>query len=332
MARTRINGTQGNDLLDEDRFGESDIFGFAGNDTIRLLRDDDLGGDNFVNAGVGNDQVLNQFEGGNFIQLGAGNDLYAGTGFTFETLGFDTVHAGTGNDTIAVSTFFSDYFGEGGNDTFISEGWSNLFNGGFGSDTADYRFRTDNSIFAGSPLAIDLGQGKVFTGTSRVETLVSVENAVGSRLGDQMFGSAANNRLDGFQGNDAIAGLRGGDTLLGGAGADTMDGGAGGDTLNGQQGSDLMAGGAGADRFVFNTAPAAGNIDTIADFTPGADKLQLDDAVFGGLSAATLDRIVYDSASGGLFFDADAAGPGAARQFAVVGTGLALTTADFEVI
>lgn len=345
MARTLIEGTTGADTLTEATFAESDIFGFAGNDTIRLLRDDDFGGENFVDAGSGNDQVLNQFEGGNLIRLGAGNDVYVGSGFTTAGFGLDTVQAGGGADTIAVSTFFSDYFGEAGNDTFISEGWSNLFNGGAGRDSVDYRFRTDNDNFADSALAIDLGQGKAFTGTSCVETLVSIENATGTQLGDQIFGSVAANRLDGFNGSDQIAGLAGADTLLGGGGADAIDGGFGNDRIAGQQGSDLMAGGAGADRFVFDTR--LGAPDEIVDFAAGVDTIVLDNAVFRGLAAGALadnrfhtganatdaaDRVLYDAESGQVLFDADGSGAAAAGIIAVLTPGRALTADDFAVI
>lgn len=51
-------------------------------------------------------------------------------------------------------------------------------------------------------------------------------------------------------------------------------------------------------------------------------------------SAAHLasDRIIYNSATGGLFYDADGTGAAAAVRFATVGTGLGLTNADFVVI
>jgi Ca2+-binding RTX toxin-like protein len=59
-------------------------------------------------------------------------------------------------------------------------------------------------------------------------------------------------------------------------------------SLNGGAGNDQLLGGAGNDLFVFNTALAADNIETIADFATG-DGLQLDRAIFTTLSAgATL--------------------------------------------
>ncbi|WP_269766611.1 hypothetical protein [Methylovulum psychrotolerans] len=40
---------------------------------------------------------------------------------------------------------------------------------------------------------------------------------------------------------------------------------------------------------------------------------------------------LYNSVSGGLFYDADGSGAGVAVQVALLGTGLAMTSADFMV-
>ena len=81
--------------------------------------------------------------------------------------------------------------------------------------------------------------------------------------------------------------------------------------------------------------------------TVGLDKIYLDNAVFGVLADGALaagafrsgtaaadadDRIIYNSATGALFYDADGNGAGAAVQFATLSTGLALSASDFLVI
>ena len=43
-------------------------------------------------------------------------------------------------------------------------------------------------------------------------------------------------------------------------------------------------------------------------------------------------RILYDSATGGLSYDSDGSGATAAVAFATLGTGLALTNSSFSVI
>ena len=72
----------------------------------------------------------------------------------------------------------------------------------------------------------------------------------------------------------------------------------------------------------------------------------LDDAIFTGLALGALpagafrtgtsaqdadDRIIYDPATGNLFFDADGNGGGAAMQFATLQGAPALAASDFIV-
>ncbi|GAB6142417.1 hypothetical protein JCM14076_31460 [Methylosoma difficile] len=44
------------------------------------------------------------------------------------------------------------------------------------------------------------------------------------------------------------------------------------------------------------------------------------------------DYLIYNSSTGGLFYDADGNGAGAAVRIAIMGVNLALTNADFVVI
>ena len=126
-----------------------------------------------------------------------------------------------------------------------------------------------------------------------------------------------------------------------------MIGNAGANILNGFGGNDVLQGLGGADTFAFNTALGAGNVDTIADMVSGVDRISLDNSVFAGLPLGTLsaanfrqaptaqdadDRIIYDAATGALYFDADGNGAGAAVQFATLTPFTPLTSNDFFVV
>lgn len=161
-----------------------------------------------------------------------------------------------------------------------------------------------------------------------------------------LTGTAGADALTGTSGADYIVGLAGSDTLIGLAGSDKLDGGSGSDKLYGKDGADILTGGAGYDSFVFDTAVNSG-VDKITDFLAADDTIRLENAFFTGLNAGSLyssafyigtaahdstDRIVYDKASGALYFDADGTGSAAAQQFAQLTAGTALTSADFFII
>ena len=113
-------------------------------------------------------------------------------------------------------------------------------------------------------------------------------------------GDATVNNAD--EGNDLLYGGRGDDLLFGDGGDDALYGNAGNDTLDGGAGTDTLSGGAGADTFVFAAGHGA---DTITDFTPGADRIDLSAfADLDGLASLTLtaagsDTVLDLSAHGG---------------------------------
>jgi serralysin len=169
---------------------------------------------------------------------------------------------------------------------------------------------------------------------------------------DSLVGGIGHDRLYGGGGNDWVFGGDGADGLDGGAGADLLFGEGGTDTLRGGPGQDFLLGGADADCFDFDAAPSATNVDTITDFLPGVDRIRLDNDVFtaftaedvglspwafhqasGAVAAADLlDRIVFDQATGWLYYDRDGLGWAAAVPFAVVRGVASLTAADFFIL
>ncbi|MDQ6433065.1 calcium-binding protein [Mesorhizobium sp. LHD-90] len=136
--------------------------------------------------------------------------------------------------------------------------------------------------------------------------------------------------------------------LAGNEFAQELVGNAGDNRLEGRGGNDTLRGLGGKDTFVFNTGLGANNVDTVADFNVADDRFLLSDAVFTALSPGVLaaaafrvntsglandasDRIIYESDTGKLFYDADGVGGAAGVHFTTVGVGLGLTNADFSV-
>jgi Ca2+-binding RTX toxin-like protein len=118
--------------------------------------------------------------------------------------------------------------------------------------------------------------------------------------------------------------------------------------INGRFGNDTLTGGAGSDFFVFNSTPnSTTNRDTITDFNVVDDTIRLDRLTYTALGVGALavdafntgiaatqadDRIIYNTATGALLYDADGLGGTAGIQFATL-TGLpVITAADFIVV
>ncbi|MDD7911550.1 M10 family metallopeptidase C-terminal domain-containing protein [Pseudovibrio exalbescens] len=133
------------------------------------------------------------------------------------------------------------------------------------------------------------------------------------------------------------------------AGNDRLFGGKGNDLLDGGLGADFLVGGKGEDTFRFSTELGADNIDRIKDFNVEDDVIMLDSDIFSelggkgqldlmafhksaaGVSQDANDRIIYDTDSGALFYDADGSGDGEAIQFATLKSGLDLSADHFTI-
>lgn len=121
------------------------------------------------------------------------------------TNGDDTIYGWGGNDIIS---------GLGGNDGLVGGLGADYLNGGSGTDTAYYGDSSEAVL-----VTLESGQG--YGGTAEGDTLVSIENLIGSAYGDSLYGNDGSNVLDGAGGNDTLKGGGGADTLNGGAGSDT---------------------------------------------------------------------------------------------------------------
>ena len=342
----RLDGGSGNDVLD----------GGSGADTML----GGLGNDSFIVDNAGDLVYELAGEGYDVITSSVGYKL----GTNVEALRLVGVAAGTtavaqgnsGNNEL--NAVYVDQqakislLGEGGNDRLLGSRYDDLLDGGTGADTMRGGRGNDSYVVdrVGDLVYEQAGEGyDVITSSvgyklgANVEGLRLVGVAAGATVVAQ--GNDINNALNAVW-VDKSASI----SLLGHGGDDTLLGSRFGDLLDGGAGSDALTGGDGADRFHFgDVLDAATNVDTILDFQAGSDVIELDDTVFAGLDLGALDagafvanasgaatsadqRIIYDTDSGQLFYDADGSLGGAAVLFGVVAGHPPLTGADFVVV
>jgi Ca2+-binding RTX toxin-like protein len=103
------------------------------------------------------------------------------------------------------------------NDNFQGNSGNNVFSGGAGIDTVTYASAT------GSVNISLLLLGSQFNGGSGSDTLISIENLIGSLFPDTITGNLSNNFLSGGSGNDTIFGTAGFDVIEGGVGTDSAN-------------------------------------------------------------------------------------------------------------
>lgn len=314
LATTAINLT-GNALAQYifGNAGSNALTGGGGGDTLLGLEGDDFlyvgnAGDRAVEfAGGGADRVLASvsyaLEANSSIELLTTADNLATTAINLT--GNNLVQYIFGNAGVNVLS------GGGGGDTLVGLEGDDVYLVGNASDRAvEFGGGGFDRVLASANFTLEAG--------SQVEVLSTVDNLASSALE--------------LRGNELAQ------YLFGNAGANVLDG---------KSGADVLTGLGGADTFAFTTALGGGNVDRINDMQAGVDRIALDDAVFTGLGLGTLgagafhagnaahdadDRIIYDAASGALYFDADGTGAGAAVHFATVSTGLSLGATDFVVI
>ena len=321
----------------------------AGNDTYRWSTGEvfvetiwDGGGTDTIDCTNQSLKCIVDLTAGNFSSIGlrqTATQIRDGLGVpSFVDIGDlpPDLYDGSRNLAIAYDVVIENAIGGAGNDQLLGNGVANVLEGGpgndvlngkTGSDTASYR-----SAASGVTVSLALTGAQDTLGAGR-DTLQNMEHLTGSAFGDGLTGNGSANRLGGGKGADTLAGGGGNDTLIGGAG------------------KDKLTGGSGLDVFRFETTPnATSNRDTVADFNPADDTLQLENAIFtafvgtGALAADSLrkgagiesaadanDFLLYNTTNGALFYDADGSGSAGAVQIAVL-TGIpSLTNADFMI-
>ena len=252
--------------------------------------------------------------------------------------GVEKVVIGTGtgavadsSGTAAISVFAAKYgsaltiIGNAGGNRIIGTAFADVIDGAAGVDSmtgglGDDTYAVDNvkdRVVERVGGGVDTVNSTVsYKLGSAVETLnlLGSDDLAGIGGGDDntLNGNSGNNLLDGGKGNDVLKGFGGNDTLTGGGGSDTLEGGSGADIF----------------RFA-GVVKASDGFDTIVDFNSAeGDIIALGKRGFHALgktygvinieqfwSGAGVDtahdqndRMIYNTATGNLWFDADGTG------------------------
>jgi Ca2+-binding RTX toxin-like protein len=332
-------GNGDNDNLDGG-LGNDVTVGGLGNDSHFV---DSLNDAVLENVGQGTDQVITTVT----YRLGASAEVEvlqtssAGGTTAIDIAGNDFNQNILGNEGANILE------GLGGTDVLTGAGGNDTLSGGTGTDTTIGGFGDDIHIVdAAADIVNELagaGNDRVLASASyALAAGVSVEllSALNQNASDPLTltGNEIANNIQANEGDNSLIGLGGNDTLFGLGGTDNLNGGLDTDTL---------IGGTGADNYVFNSTLSAANIDIIIGFVTASDHILLDDAVFSALPTGALagaafrsgtaagdgdDRIIYDPATGALFYDPDGTGATAQIQFAVLQGAPAVAATDFVVI
>ncbi|MBN3958004.1 calcium-binding protein [Nostoc sp. NMS8] len=282
--------------------------------------------DNIV--GGNSEDVLNGGTSGNDTISGGGGNDYLDVSYSS---GNNLVNGGDGNDTFyAYSTKGANTLNGGnGDDSFYLSAPSTAssvlvtqtVNGGAGSDLLEVNYSNYTTQGITSTFNATINQGLITSGTNQVSYKnIQQLNISGTAYADKIVGGNSGDVLYGYNGNDLLTGGKGNDALYGGDGTDT---------------------------FAFNNYNEG--IDTLADFNPTDEVIQVSATGFGGsLAVGTLSaskftigstataiaqRFIYDNNTGALFFDRDGSGSAFSQvQFAQISIGLSLSATNFVVV
>ncbi len=219
-------GAGGNDRLDGGA-GDPDTLQGGTGDDIYIVRN--AGDSVFEFADEGIDTVQTMLA--DFV-LGRHVENLAGLAMTGQTLTGNeldnVIRGGSGNDRLD---------GDAGDDLLSGGAGDDVLDGGAGIDTVDY-------ADADAGVTVNILKGQATDGRGGTDTLVRIENAIGSTYSDTMIGDAGANRFDGGDGHDYLIGGDGDDVLAGGTGAPNE-----------------LQGGRGDDRYIVSVAQ-----DTLVEF------------------------------------------------------------------
>lgn len=143
-------------------------------------------------------------------------------------------YAGAGDDHITGNNADNWLDGGPGDDTLLGGPGDDYLEGRSGTDTLDGGPGNDIAAYVNSDTGVEVHvSGTIAAGGHAIgDTLLNIENLMGSFFDDVLTGDSADNVLFGEAGNDQLNGGPGNDILEGGSGADILNGGPGQDVAS----------------------------------------------------------------------------------------------------
>ena len=230
-------------------------------------------GDDIIDGGTGEDQA-------DYLNSPTGVSVNLSTGLALD--GFGGTDTLTNIERVRGSDQADIIIGDANNNQLRGEQGADILDGGAGVDTADFTSNTTGGVTA------NLTTGEAIDQTGGVDTLINLENLIGSSGNDTLTGDSGVNTITSGRGNDRIFGSDGNDALIG------IFGGVSGTDFNQV---DYSAGTSPVtiNLGVFNAFGTA----TSAEF--GTDTLQVVDKVIGGSGADVFTAGTLHAGNFGLF-------------------------------
>ncbi len=330
----RLDGGDGSDWL----FGgdnSDDLIGGPGNDTLDGGNGDDAAiyfGNRFTSA-VYNPNFTGTLEFNYYTAVDAnGTVTVSGPEGVDALIGIERIRFADqsipipkAGITIAGGSIDETFTGGAGDDLLDGGDGNDVLDGGPGNDILFGSAGNDTASYASAPSAVTVDltfwAHAQDTGGAGVDTLISIENLVGSAFNDTLTGDYHDNIIEGGLGDDILAGGTGIDTAsyaaapsavtvdlaisgpqaTGGEGSDTLTsfenltGSAFNDTLLGDNSANVIHGGDGAD-----TLDGRGGADQLFGDN-GDDTIQIDGVGFRVIDGgAGTDTLSYAAAASGV--------------------------------
>ncbi|MCV6593662.1 MAG: hypothetical protein OIF48_11960, partial [Silicimonas sp.] len=220
----RVDGTNGNDtILGDDnrnnfkaRDGNDSLFGAGDDDWLQAFNGNDTlnGGDGFDGA-----SWLEQSEAAGATGVNA--NLLTGIaidafGFTDTLISIEELEGTFFNDTLIGDNDDNNLQGEDGNDSLVGNGGRDFFRPGEGDDFVDggsqpnsydgdrVRYGREHENGGTQGIVVNLANGTATDTFGDTDTLINIEEVVGSFFNDTIIGNGDDNYLEGNQGNDSL--------------------------------------------------------------------------------------------------------------------------------